>query len=107
MKVYCPCGNQCKGFSGSPRKCEQIGTSGVMPQEFIDQSMDQQEGFFGKLLAGAGGIFGGAMVEKAGGKLTYYTYRCPVCKCKVLVQSIKNGNSTNTDEVAKISRCRK
>lgn len=106
MKVYCPCGKQCKGFSGSPRKCEPVGgSSGIMPQEFIDHNMDQQEGFFGKLLVGAGGIFGGAVVEKAGGKLTYSVYRCPGCKCKVLVQSIKNGNSTNTEEVGKISRC--
>ena len=76
-----------------------------MPQEFLNQSMDQADGFLGTLLAGLGGTFGGALVERAGGKLTYYLYRCPACKCKVLVQSIKNGNSTNTEEVGTISRC--
>jgi len=107
MRVYCPCENRCKGFSGSPRKCVQVGTSGVMPQEFLDHSMDQQEGFLGRLMVGLGGTFGGALAEKAGSKLTYYVYQCPACKCKVLVQSIKTGNSTETKEVEKISRCRK
>ncbi|BCL81097.1 hypothetical protein ccbrp13_35620 [Ktedonobacteria bacterium brp13] len=106
MKVYCPCKKQCSGFSGNPRRCEHVGTSATMPQEFLDQTVNQSEGFFGKLVAGSFGLFGSALVEKGGGKLTYHVYRCPVCKCKVLVQSFKTGNDTKMEEIDVISHCR-
>ena len=97
MKVYCPCGNRCKGFSGSPRKCEQIGTSGTMPQEFVGD-----EGFLDIVLRN----MAPALAGMAGTELTYHVYQCPACKCKVLIQSVKNGKNTDMSEVGKISRCR-
>lgn len=78
-----------------------------MPQEFIEQSMDNQDGTFAKLFVGGMGIFGSALTEKAGvGKLSYQVYRCPACRCKVLVSSMKQGNSTNEEIAGKISNCR-
>jgi hypothetical protein len=82
MKVYCPCDKKCKGYSGNPRKCERVGgPTAVMPQEFVEHSMDQAEGSLSKMLVGGLGIFGSSLIEKAGaGKLTYQTWRCPACK---------------------------
>jgi hypothetical protein len=105
MKVYCPCGRRCDGYSGNPRKCERQGTSATMPQDFLSQSMDEQEGFFGKVFAGALGTFGSALAEKAGSKLSYTVYRCPACKCRVLTQRIKTGADFKEEQVAKIANC--
>lgn len=105
MKVYCPCGRRCRGYSGNPRKCERQGTSATMPQDFLSQSMDEQEGFFGKALAGVFGTFGSAMAEKAGSKLAYTVWRCPACKCRVLTQRIGTGSDFKEDEVANIATC--
>jgi hypothetical protein len=108
MKVYCPCEKKCRGFSGSPRKCERVGgPTAIMPQEFNEQNMDQTEGSFSKMLVGGLGIFGSTLMEKAGaGKLTYQVWRCPACKCKVLTSSMKAGNGVTEDEAGAIRRCR-
>jgi hypothetical protein len=107
MRAYCPCEKRCKGYSGAPRRCDRIGNpSGIMPQEFISQSMDQTEGTFSKLLVGGLGIFGGALAEKVGGKVVYQVWKCPACKCRVLTQFVKNADGTDENEVAAIKQCR-
>ncbi len=105
MKVYCPCGRRCTGFSGTARKCQRVGTSGTMPPEFISHRASRQEGTASKILSGLFDVATPYLASQTGGKVTYHVWQCPVCRCKVLTQSVKTGNGSNESKAAEISDC--
>lgn len=105
MKVYCPCGKRCSGYSGNTRKCVHTATSSVIPPEFTAQSVNAQEGVLRQLLMAGAHAAAPYVAQKAGVKLTYHVWRCPACQCKVLMQESKSPTGTETQEAGKISDC--
>ncbi len=77
-----------------------------MPSQFLSHHMDQQEGFLGKALVGFGGMFGGAIAEKAGGRISYQVWECPACHCQTLVSIAKTPTGTQESEVSSLTSCR-
>lgn len=77
-----------------------------MPQAFLSQQMGQQDSIFGKAFVGAAGLLGGALAERAGGKISYQVWECPGCGCQTLVSIVKTPTGTQEKEIASLSSCR-
>jgi hypothetical protein len=77
-----------------------------MPSDFLSQQVGQQDGFLGKALVGGLGLFGGALAEQAGHKITYQVWECPACGCQTLVSVVKTPTGTQEKKVSSLTSCR-
>lgn len=105
MKVYCPCESKCRGFSGTARKCTRVGTSSVMPQQFVEARADRRSGVLGGLASILFDSLTPVAAERGGVRVTYETWQCPACRCEVLVAVTKSATETKSAKADELPRC--
>jgi hypothetical protein len=109
MKVYCPCGKQCSGYSGSSRKCSCVEKSETIPPRFVGHLAKMtvnsaKEGDWLSTVFGAV-ITGGVVWLSGQDETSYQVWQCPVCDCEVLYQVTEEENGERTEKLGVITTC--
>ena len=109
MKIYCPCGKKCSGYSGSARKCNRVETSKTIPSRFINHLSRKTgeaagSGDWGNALGGALATFGSIWLSGKD-ETSYEVWQCPACHCEVLYQTTKQEGGMRKEQMGAISEC--
>jgi hypothetical protein len=109
MKVYCPCGDQCSGYSGSARRCSCVEKSETIPPHFVGHLAkltinSAKEGDWLATVLGAA-ITGGTVWLSGQDETSYQVWQCPACDCEVLYQVTEQENGERTEKLGAITTC--